>query len=140
MIETIKDAARAVWNELGYGYREDVYEKAMAHEMRTNYPDVGFTVEAHAETYVIMDATVSNFGEQTATKIRVVSELSNLISPGEACSEFYRIVMHEAGHAFGLDDPPTDSVAESATDVRYITCTPTKYDVVAIKAIYQSRP
>ena len=49
MIETIKDAARAVWNELGYGYREDVYEKAMAHEMRTNYPDVGFTVEAHVE-------------------------------------------------------------------------------------------
>ena len=41
MIETIEQVVRTVWNELGYGYREDVYEKAMTHEMRTTHPNIG---------------------------------------------------------------------------------------------------
>lgn len=49
MIKTIQEVARTVWNELGYGYREDVYEKAMAHELRTTYPTVMFAVEAYVE-------------------------------------------------------------------------------------------
>ena len=49
MIETVEEVARTVWNELGYGYREDVYEKAMAHEIRTTHPDTVFAVEAYVE-------------------------------------------------------------------------------------------
>jgi len=49
VIETLLQIAHTVWNELGYGYREDVYEKAMAHKMRTTYPDVAFAVEAYVE-------------------------------------------------------------------------------------------
>ncbi len=49
MIETIEQVACTVWNELGYGYREDVYEKAMAHEMRTTHQNMVFNVEAYVE-------------------------------------------------------------------------------------------
>ena len=49
MIETVGEVARTVWEELGYGYREDVYEKAMAHEMRTTHPNLEFAVEAYVE-------------------------------------------------------------------------------------------
>ena len=45
----MEKVAHTVWNELGYGYREEVYEKAMAHEMRTTYPNIGFAVEAYVE-------------------------------------------------------------------------------------------
>lgn len=95
---------------------------------------------ACAYTRLETDATESNFGEQTATRIQIRANLSNLINLGSTCSEFYRIVVHEAGHAFGLADPPANQGDPSVMDVGYITCSPTEYDIAAIKAIYQSRP
>ena len=99
----------------------------------------GATAVGCAKTYVEMDSSADDFGEMGASKISIRTEQVNTTPQGSSCSQFYRVVQHEAGHAFGLDDPPTDSGNESAMDNRHRTCTPTKYDIAAIKAIYQSR-
>ena len=71
------------------------------------------------------------------------------------CSRLFRIAMHEAGHIFGLGDVPSDKdlpvsqrrrTLQSSWDNKSVMwmskdelCAPTEYDVVAMKAVYQSR-
>lgn len=52
------------------------------------------------------------------------------------CTSLFPVAMHEAGHAFGLyDHNDTNSLMSSSEPY----CFPTAHDVVAVKAIYQSR-
>ncbi len=71
------------------------------------------------------------------------------------CSRLFRIAMHEAGHIFGLGDVPGDEhlpvsqrrrTLQSSWDNNTVMwmskdelCAPTEYDIVAMKAVYQSR-
>ena len=55
---------------------------------------------------------------------------------GRMCTRLFQVAMHEAGHALGLDDH-TNSASLMYSSEPY--CFPTAYDIVAIKAIYQSR-
>jgi len=52
------------------------------------------------------------------------------------CTRLFQVAMHEAGHALGLDDH-TNSASLMSSSAPY--CFPTDYDILAIKAIYQSR-
>lgn len=54
------------------------------------------------------------------------------------CSTLFQIMMHEIGHAFGLGDS-ADRRSSVMSGNMYKLCEPTSLDVVAIKAIYQSR-
>lgn len=64
---------------------------------------------------------------------------------GIGCSELYQLSMHEAGHAYGLADyqhgDESYTIAPTVmSNALYDNCEPTEYDIVAIKAIYQSHP
>ncbi len=80
----------------------------------------------------------SSAGEVDDTFIAIYAS-AGLTNDGKLCSELFRITMHEIGHAFGLAHPnshPDESVMNMPDDR---LCSPTAYDVVATKAIYQSR-
>ena len=70
----------------------------------------------------------------------------NTRSLAGSCSEFSGTVTHEGGHAFGLADFPPDAYTDSHVEMTVMDyqfspdCTPTPFDVVAIKAIHQSQP
>ena len=49
MVQAVLSVAETVYGVLEFGYPESVYEKAMAHEMRSLDPPIDFTVEAHVE-------------------------------------------------------------------------------------------
>lgn len=77
-------------------------------------------------------------GEVDDTFIAIYAS-AGLTNDGKLCSELFRITIHEIGHAFGLAHPdshPDESVMNMPDDR---LCSPKAYDVVAIKAIYQSR-
>lgn len=63
-----------------------------------------------------------------------------------SCSELSGTVTHEAGHAFGLADFPRDAYTDSHVEMTVMDyqfspdCTPTPFDVAAVKAIHQSQP
>ena len=58
-----------------------------------------------------------------------------------SCSKLFKLIMHEAGHVFGLDHPKSGYTGRAVMLPGYADafCALTEYDVVAIKAIYQSR-
>lgn len=58
--------------------------------------------------------------------------------PTRLCTKLNYLAMHEAGHAFGLSHPTQDD-SISVMNYRHLTCYPENLDIVAIKAIYQSR-
>jgi hypothetical protein len=55
---------------------------------------------------------------------------------GRTCTRLFQVAMHEAGHALGLGDH-ANSASVMFSSEPY--CFPTAYDIVAVKAIYQSR-
>lgn len=59
-------------------------------------------------------------------------------APAVRCSKMEQLVMHEAGHAYGLADID-DFVPSVMSSSLYDYCKLTEHDIVAIKAIYQSR-
>lgn len=64
--------------------------------------------------------------------------LKNDLSVANSCSELLQVVIHEAGHIFGLSDVDArinTIMYERTTGI----CELTNRDIVAIKAIYQSR-
>lgn len=81
--------------------------------------------------------------------------LSEDLPDDASCSQLHRIAMHESGHAYGLADVPEDEELpedqrrrklQSSWDNKTVMwmskdelCAPTEYDIVALKAIYQSR-
>ncbi len=78
-------------------------------------------------------------GSVTNTHIAIYSSVG-LTSAGASCSELSRVTIHEVGHAFGLDHSdgnPSDSIMHRTPSGDL--CGPTAYDIVAMKAIYQSR-
>ncbi len=74
-------------------------------------------------------------GERTDARILLSNTLTDNVNPG--CSSLYQVVVHEAGHALGLGHAATESIMVSPmpTDL----CNPQPRDIVAIKALYQSR-
>ena len=60
--------------------------------------------------------------------------------PNPNCNWLEKVMMHEAGHAFGLADGAADDSLTSAEGLHHRSlCGPSKYDVAAIMANYQSR-
>ena len=76
---------------------------------------------------------------------RIVLSLANATSKskqvsGDTCSQLFQISMHEVAHTFGLHNLPTGVGGKTVMgNDMYDYCLPQAYDVVAIKAIYQSR-
>lgn len=129
----------------------------------TNYPAVGeISRAAHERGYEVACPTARpNSGAAACARIRIpasstqtphrfTSDASITIrrktesywNPGGggsgSCSLLFEVIMHEAGHAFGLDHATiTDSVMRDAVGSTR-RCTPTSYDAAAIRAIYQS--
>ena len=56
----------------------------------------------------------------------------------KGCTLLSRIVMHETGHVYGLHHPKVAEISVMHT-IKDNFCQPTQLDVVAVKAIYQSR-
>ena len=54
------------------------------------------------------------------------------------CSEPHRVAVHEGGHAFGFDADHSTLAGSIMNDGD--VCDPSAYDIVAIKALYQSVP
>lgn len=54
------------------------------------------------------------------------------------CSTLFQMMVHEIGHAFGLGDRDIGKFSVMSSNM-YKFCEPTPLDIVAIKAIYQSR-
>lgn len=54
------------------------------------------------------------------------------------CSVLFQLIMHEIGHAFGLGDRDVGRFSVMSSYM-FKFCEPTPLDIVAIKAIYQSR-
>ena len=55
------------------------------------------------------------------------------------CSVLFQLMMHEIGHGFGLGDRDDARMFSVMSQNMYKFCEPTPLDIVAIKAIYQSR-
>lgn len=66
---------------------------------------------------------------------------SSFISEGE-CSELSKLTIHELGHAFGLrhSSSADKSIMYGGDFYDFQWCVPSEYDIVAIKALYQSLP
>ena len=58
-----------------------------------------------------------------------------------SCSKLFMLTMHEASHVFGLGHPKSAYSGQAVMLPGHADalCALTEYDVVAIKAIYQSR-
>ena len=86
------------------------------------------------------DPIITPYGRITSTQVFVRANASTVAqtSLDGMCSRLFQIVMHEAGHAYGLDHP-TRSGSEALMGVYEVHCEPQAYDAVAIAAIYQSR-
>ena len=80
------------------------------------------------------------YGRITSTQMFVRANASTVAqtSLDGMCSRLFKIVMHEAGHAYGLDHP-TSNGSEALMGVYEVHCEPQAYDAVPIAAIYQSR-
>ncbi len=62
-------------------------------------------------------------------------------NPLRSCAFYAGINLHEGGHAFGLHDTPDDGQVVTDTVMDYdlgYPCSPTEYDVAAVKAVHQS--
>ena len=57
---------------------------------------------------------------------------------GGKCSVLFQLAMREAGHAYGLHDA-SRLRRDLVMGALYDHCTPSAKDIVALKAIYQSR-
>ena len=64
---------------------------------------------------------------------------SSVVAPQGSCSHMRSLVLHEAGHVFGLADRPL-VVGESIMGKHRGFCIPTKHDFAAVRAIFLSRP
>ncbi len=64
---------------------------------------------------------------------------SSVVAPQGSCSHMRGLVLHEAGHVFGLADRPL-VVGESIMGNHRGFCIPTKHDFAAVRAIFLSRP
>ena len=68
------------------------------------------------------------------------SDILTYTWPGSQCTALYQIAIHEGGHAFGFDGDHTIFPALIMYGVpSKKLCHPHGYDIVAIKALYQSR-
>lgn len=78
--------------------------------------------------------------EITVAQIYLRYDITTVDDEDEAvrCSRMEQLVMHEAGHAYGLTDI-AGNVPTVMSARLYDSCKPTEYDIAAIKAIYQSR-
>ena len=82
-------------------------------------------------------------GQIDRTRVGLHSDLeeTSRVPTGEtaterSCTRLFQVAMHEAGHALGLHDH-SDTKSLMFSSAPY--CFPTAHDIVAIKAIYQSR-
>ncbi len=68
-------------------------------------------------------------------------ELTSWDAMSNGCSYLHKIVMHEAGHVFGLAHPQTPQAAmfRSTSGWQDSFCEPQIYDILAMMANYQSR-
>ena len=80
-------------------------------------------------------------GELSVSQI-FISELAKTSNQHLGCSELHQLTLHEAGHAYGLHHPGENDLSVMSARTLYNNglCDPTELDIVAIKAIYQSRP
>ena len=75
-------------------------------------------------------------GERTPTRIMISDDLTSNRCGGKGV---FQVAGHEAGHAFGLGHSAVSpALMEGA--IRSGVCEPQPYDIVAIKALYQSVP
>lgn len=71
--------------------------------------------------------------------IRVYIYMDSNININSKCSQLSHLVAHEAGHVFGLDHSSDANKSVMFGDFKDLKqCSPTEYDIVALKAIYQS--
>ncbi len=75
-------------------------------------------------------------GKRTKTSIYIRNDYSLLPS---ACSHIFKLATHESGHAFGLGDHKIRNISVMYNRGVGNFCSPTEYDIGAMKAIYQSR-
>jgi hypothetical protein len=71
------------------------------------------------------------------TKISLLDSLSN--ESAGSCTRLFQVAMHEAGRAFGLGHHNGRDGGKSVMYSSRPYCAPTASDIVAIKAVYQSR-
>lgn len=83
--------------------------------------------------FILEDAGTAN-----RTMSRNAIFTNNNISITSNCSYLFQLTMHEVGHAFGLGDLKARGESVMSNSL-YDLCDPTALDVVAIRAIYQSR-
>ena len=71
------------------------------------------------------------------TAISLLDSLSD--ESNGSCTQLFQVAMHEAGHAYGLGHHDGREGGKSVMYSHKPYCAPTATDIVAIKAVYQSR-